>query len=194
MKETTKSTQRRMEEDAAGVFPWRQIFTGRGLDVGAGDDPLQFPGCQPFDKGDGDANTLSRYFAPEMFDYIHASHCAEHLHDPSKSIRDWLTLVKPLGHIVLTVPDVGAYERFTCPSRYNPDHKSSWSMIYLGSSFPIHVHIPTWVKQFDDVAITVLARYVERNYNWKLKPEFDQTWTLATGCEIWNEIVFQKRL
>jgi predicted SAM-dependent methyltransferase len=192
MKETAKAMRRRLREDENGVFPWKALFTGKMLDVGCGNDRLPFATCRGFDKTDGDANHLSRYFAGENFDLIHESHVLEHMQDPSAALRDWLTLVKPGGWMVQTVPDVGAYERFQYPSRKNQDHKSSWSMIYRNSVFPIHVHIPTFLASLADVAEVRLMRYVEENFDWRLEPNFDQTRDPKKGVEIWNEFVLRK--
>lgn len=186
--ETSKAMRRRFREHDAGGFPWRDVFRGRMLDVGCGADKLPFDTCIGFDQQDGDANHLSQYFEPASFDVLHGSHVAEHLHDAKASLRDWMTLLKPGGHLIITVPDVGAYENFIYPSRYNPDHKASFSMIYRGSPFPNHYHIPTLMESFNDVAETLLSRYVEVNYNWRRR-EVDQTWIESDGIEIWNEWV-----
>lgn len=193
-RETWKATQRRMKEADAGLFPWREIFQGEILDAGCGGDILDFPNVTPFDTPHGDLNQLSKYFKPEQFFTIASSHSLEHMKNPTAALRDWLTLVKPGGYIVATTPDWGSYERFTYPSKHNPDHRSSWSMIYKGSTFPIHCHIPTFLAQFNDVAEIRLMRYVEENYNWKLPPTTDQTWIPEQLCEIWNEFVVQKKL
>lgn len=193
-RETWKATQRRLAEDDRGEFPWRKVFHGRGIDAGCGPDKLPFSNCIGFDVDDGDANKLSSYFPPESFDYVHGSHVLEHMHNPTAALRDWLKLVKPGGWIVQTVPDWGTYEWFTFPSKNNPDHKSSWSLIYRGSTFPIHCHIPTFLAQFKDVADIKLMRYVEENFDWKLPRSIDQTWIPETRCEIWNEFVLQKKV
>src|SRR5438552_18367568 len=96
--ETSKATKRRLLEDKETKYPfWQRVFTGNGLDVGSGNDPLPFLHCKPFDKKDGDANALSKYFKPASFDYIHASQLLEHLHNPEESLKDWHGLVKPGG-------------------------------------------------------------------------------------------------
>lgn len=191
MKEASKSLKRRIHEHHSGGFQWLDVFKGDGIDIGAGDDPLPFEGCKPFDQGDGDANKLSEYFPPESQDYLHASHVLEHMNDPHDAIMDWMKVLKPRGCLVVTVPDVGAYERFVYPSVWNCDHKASFSMIYLGSSFPIHVHLPTFLEQLKDVVEVVLCRYVERNYDWK-HTDIDQTFDPENGCELWNEFVLRK--
>lgn len=195
MNETSKTMRRRDLEHAAGIFPWRELYHGKILDVGCGEDKLQVAGAEVtgFDKPDGDAGKLSDHFAPDYFDAIHASHVLEHVRDPHGAIFDWLRVVKPGGYIIVTVPDIGAYEKFQYPSRFNPDHKSSWSMIYRRSCFPIHAHIPTFLKDYDAAAETRLARYVEYNYNWQTGAGVDQTFDPNAGVEIWNEFVLRRR-
>lgn len=192
MNEASKAMRRRAREAGSGFFPWRDVFKGKMLDVGCGPDKLPFADCIGFDSKDGDANFLSRYFEPESFDLLAGSHVLEHMIDAQAALRDWLTLVKPGGYVVQTVPDVGAYENFTFPSKWNPDHKASFSMIYRGSPFPIHYHIPTLLASFNDVAETLLARYVEVNYDWKRR-DVDQTWKEEDGVEIWCEFVLKKK-
>lgn len=194
--ETSKATKRRMAEgsfkNGRRTYQWANIFDGIGVDVGCGPDKLPFERCIGFDERDGDANRLSSYLPAEHFDYIHGSHVLEHMHDPDAALRDWLRIVKPGGYVIQTVPDIGAYERFTYPSKFNPDHKAGFSMIYRGSAFPIHCHLPTFLAGLEDVAETILCRYVEANYDWKLPLDIDQTWKVENGTEIWNEFVIRK--
>lgn len=192
MNETSKARRRRAREEKSGGFKWSRVFTGLGIDIGCGPDKLPFPDCIGFDQNDGDANHLSRYFPKESFDYVHGSHVLEHMHNPVAALEDWLSLVKPKGYVIQTVPDIGAYERFVFPSKFNPDHKASFSMIYRGSCFPIHCHIPTFLAQFSGIATVEIARYVEVNYDWKKPLSVDQTWKEEDGVEIWNEMVLRK--
>jgi len=190
MKETSKAMRRRWCEDAGKVFPWRKIFVGRGIDVGAGDDAMPFADCVAFDQEDGDANRLSEYFPPQEFDYLHASQCLEHMHDPQAALAEWLVVVKPGGHVVVTIPDWVAYEGMRWPSPYNGDHKASFSMIYRGSIAPIHIHIPTFLAKFP-VEVR-LARFVDANYDYQVGTTRDQTMPEADGVECWNEFVLKK--
>lgn len=190
MKETSKTMRRRWCEQAAGGFPWSQLFQGRGIDVGCGDDPLPFAGCLPFDQQEGDANRLAEYFPADHFDYLHASQCLEHMRCPRAALSQWLTVVKPGGHVICTVPDWVAYEGMRWPSHNNPDHKSSWSLIYRGSSAPIHIHIPTYLGQFP--VEVLLARFVDSNYDYSVGASRDQTLEESDGVECWNEFVLRK--
>lgn len=190
MKETSKAMRRRWCEDFRGEFPWRSIFVGKGIDVGAGDDPLPYQECRAFDMADGDANRLAEYFPEGSFDYLHASQCLEHMHDPRAALAQWLKVVKPGGHVICTIPDWVAYEGMRWPSVYNGDHKSSWSMVYRGSIAPIHIHIPSFLAEFPvDVR---LARFVDANYDYKVGTSRDQTLPEMDGVECWNEFVLRK--
>lgn len=190
--ETSKAMRRRWCEDAKGEFPWKDVFKGRILDAGCGKDVLPFPNVEPFDFPK-DANRLHEYFPPNSFDLISASHLVEHLPVPHESMRLWAPLIKKGGHLCWVVPDVGAYENFQFPSVQNPDHKASFSMIYLGSVFPRHYHLPTLCKDMDDIYETLLCRYVEKNLDWHERPKRDLTWLENEGTEMWNEIVWRRR-
>lgn len=158
--------------------------------MGCGDDKLPFPECEPFDQIHGDANRLGDFFPPETFDYLHASQCLEHMHDPRKALAEWLGVVKPGGLVICTVPDWVAYEGMRWPSRVNPDHKSTWSMIYRGSTAPIHIHIPTYLEEFP--ATVLLARFVDTHYDYHIGTSVDQTREESDGVECWNEFVIRK--
>lgn len=197
MNETSKATRRRSNEGeflgADGKkYRWLDVFKGKGLDVGCGPDKLPFENCHGFDGKDGDANKLSTYFDANNFDYLHGSQVLEHMHNPEAALRDWFRVVKPGGFIIQTVPDVGAYENFHYPSKYNQDHKASFSIIYRGSCFPIHICLPDFLKKLEDISDTLLCRYVEANYDWR-KRHIDQTWVEKENVEIWNEFVLRKK-
>ena len=104
----------------------RAVLHGRILDIGAGADPVH-PGAVAYDLAHGDANRI-RDFAPESFDCVYSSHCLEHMHDPVASLRNWWSLVRPGGHLFLIVPDEDLYEQGVFPSRFNSDHKSTFTI------------------------------------------------------------------
>ena len=191
MKETSKAMRRRWVEDAKGLFPWKEIFKGKGIDVGAGDDPLPFEDCIAFDQKDGDANKLDTYFKEGQFDYVHGSQVIEHLVDPVIGLNSWLKTVKKGGYVVASMPCFTLYEGMIWPSRYNPDHRSSWSMWLKDSPAPIHCLLPDWLNQFP-VEI-LLCRLVDTNYNYKIGTSKDQTFVADEGVECWNEFCIRKK-
>lgn len=183
--EATKAMRRRMKEDPAF---WTKVLSGKGIDVGCGPDPVA--GCEAFDLP-RNAEKLSDYYPENHFDFLHSSQSWEHMSDPRCAMLEWIRVVRPKGYLIVTVPDIGSYERFQYPSHFNPDHRASFSMIYKGSSYPIHIFLPQFCAEIENIAETVLCRYVEENYNWK--DGSDQTWDVNRGCELWNEIVWRKK-
>lgn len=192
MNETSKAMRRRYIEDALGIFPWMKIFRGKGIDVGCGPDKIPFDACRGFDLSDGDANHLSNYFSDGEFDYLHASQCLEHMDDPKAALQDWSKIVKPKGYIIFTVPDWVLYERMKFPSHWNPDHKSSWSLHYPRSNAPIHIHVPTMIREALPKAEVLRECLIDSNYDYALiHKDVDQTFNENDGVEAFIEVVLQ---
>jgi len=191
MRETSKAMRRRWCEHELGLFPWRDLFVGKGIDVGCGDDPVALPGVATFDLANGDANFLSRYHPENSFDWLHASQCLEHMRDPKAALLDWIKVVKPRGWIVITVPSWELYEHMTWPSRFNGDHRSTWSM-FLKDSPATHILVPEFLQSLSDIAETIMQRQLDANYDYKLPASVDQTWVEADGVEPFIEFVLKK--
>lgn len=135
--ETSKAIPRRLRDPAFH----QKYFVGTGIDVGAGGDPLSryvslFPRLDkvltfdlPGADADftGDATTLAGLVSG-VFDFVHSSHCLEHLADPMGALENWLRVTKPGGHVIVIVPDEQLYEHETWPSIFNMDHKHSFRM------------------------------------------------------------------
>lgn len=104
----------------------RALLRGRVLDIGAGADPVAADAVV-FDLSQGDANHIVA-FDEASFDCVYSSHCLEHMHEPVASLHNWWSLVRPGGHLILVVPDEDLYEQGIFPSRYNGDHKSTFTI------------------------------------------------------------------
>src|SRR5437879_4822462 len=138
MHELSKSIQRRLH-DANFVT---RYFRGDGIDIGAGPDPLGhyielFPlisSLRAWDIKDGDAELMTSC-ADEQFDFVHSSHCLEHMRNADVALKNWFRILRPGGHLIVIVPDEDMYEQGIFPSTFNTDHKwtftvfktSSWS-------------------------------------------------------------------
>ncbi|MDQ6627564.1 MAG: class I SAM-dependent methyltransferase [Pseudomonadota bacterium] len=85
------------------------------------------PDAIVFDRAQGDANHVSA-FAPGSFDCVYSSHCLEHVYDPVDTLMNWWSLVKRGGTLFLIVPDEDLYEQGVFPSRFNSDHKSTFTL------------------------------------------------------------------
>ena len=114
--------------------PWElSVLSGKVIDIGAGADTVM-PHAIPFDVAHGNANHITE-FAPGSFDCVYSSHCLEHMDDPTQTIHNWWSLVKPGGYLFLIVPDEDLYEQGVWPSRFSNEHthtftiskKQSWS-------------------------------------------------------------------
>lgn len=132
MKETSKSKAWWGDLEKA-------VLTGKGLDIGCGNDPVA-PDVRRFEVEDGDANDITRY-VHESFDYVFSSHCLEHMHDPRAALKEWWKLVRPGGHIFFSVPDEDLYEQGVFPSRFNADHKATFTLSKTQSWSPVSINV-----------------------------------------------------
>ena len=115
------------------------VLVGKGIDIGCGPDPVA-QDVRRFDTTDGDANEITR-FVHEDFDYVFSSHCLEHMHDPRKALHEWWKLVRPGGHLFFIVPDEDLYEQGVFPSRFNPDHKATFTLSKAQSWSPLSLNV-----------------------------------------------------
>lgn len=58
---------------------------------------------------------------PHDFDVIFSSHCLEHIDKDIETLRDWVTLLKSGGLVILYLPDVNYY------TQHNPDHVHNYT-------------------------------------------------------------------
>lgn len=117
----------------------KEATRGQGIDIGCGPDPVT-PDAQRFDMEHGDANFISR-FVDRQFDFVYSSHCLEHMHDPKAAILEWWKLVRPGGYLFVTVPDEDLYEQGVFPSRFNTDHKATFTLSKSESWSPVSVNV-----------------------------------------------------
>jgi ADP-heptose:LPS heptosyltransferase/predicted SAM-dependent methyltransferase len=104
----------------------KEWFSGQGIDIGCGKDII-YPSCIGFDKKDGDANNITKY-VDRQFDFVYSSHTLEHMIDPFHALSEWWKLVKPSGTMIVTVPDEDLYEQGVFPSKWNVDHKWTFTI------------------------------------------------------------------
>ncbi len=188
MNEASKAMRRRMLEDSLGIFNWSDIFVGKGIDIGCGPDKIKYNDCIPFDMQHGDANVISKYFT-RKFDYLHASQCLEHMHNPFEAIVEWLKILRTGGHAIVSIPDWTLYEGWNWPSRYNPDHKSTWSFTHEKSPAKHHVNIYNFIEHIKPHAYTKRAMLIDDNYNYSLSTKVDQTFKESDNVEAFIELV-----
>ncbi len=192
MHETSKALLRRLHDNRYVA----RYFVGHGIDIGAGPDLLaqyaeQFPlmrGCRSWDMENGDAQLLST-IADDSLDFAHSSHCLEHMSDPREALHHWLRVLRPGGHLIVTVPDEDMYEQGIFPSTFNGDHKWTFTMYKVQSWSPKSVNLLALLAQFADRAQTIKVEQIDAAFRFN-QPRFDQTLTPVAECAL--EFVLRK--
>jgi len=172
-------------------------FVGNGIDIGGKPDPLLlyaelFPAIEDvrvWDLEDGDAEHLLGV-SDETFDFVHSSHCLEHLKDPFQGLSNWFRVLKPNGHLILTVPDEDLYEQGVWPSTYNLDHKWSFTINKVESWSPKSINVFDLISSLGAICETKKIELLDSEYRYKL-PRFDQTATPVSESSI--EVILRKR-
>ena len=193
MKECSKSIMRRMHEPNFS----NRYFVGKGLDIGGGPDPLGlylelFPrmqGVKIWDKTDGNAETLDTIESC-IFNFVHSSHCLEHLDDPSQALQNWFRVLKPDGYLVIMVPDEDMYEQGEFPSTWNGDHKFTFTISKKNSWSPKSINILDLLETLDENHEIIKIQKLDASYRYNI-PRFDQSLTPIGECGI--EIIIRKR-
>jgi SAM-dependent methyltransferase len=109
-----------------------------------------------FDVEQGDAGRITEY-VHRQFDYVYSSHCLEHMHDPASALLEWWKLVKPGGHLMFIVPDEDLYEQGVFPSRFNADHKATFTISKLRSWSPVSYNVLDLARSLPDAELVSLA-------------------------------------
>jgi len=193
MHECSKAVARRLH-DARFATRW---FVGDGIDIGAGGDPLgnyreMFPrmqNCRAWDLPDGDAQTLESV-ADDSLDFVHSSHCLEHMVDPRVALDHWIRVLKPGGHLIVIVPDEDLYEQGVFPSTFNTDHKWTFTIAKLASWSTRSVNVTDLLNGVSDRVQAIKVELLDATYRWDGIPRFDQTLTPVAESAI--EIVARK--
>ena len=173
--ETTKAHAIRL---VRGDFT--RYLGGEGIDIGCGPDPLKVSRgtVRPWDVADGDAQALAGV-ADCSFDFVYASHSLEHMRDIPAALGNWVRVLRPGGYLYFTVPDYTLYEHHRWPSRFNPDHKHSFSLWLSRQRVQRDTH---WQIGVDLIPVlsglgveTISASVEDDGYDYNLGSEYDQT-------------------
>lgn len=176
-----------------------RYFVGKGIDVGGGRDSLAlyaeyFPKLENvvvYDQELGDAQLLDNV-PDDSFDFLYSSHCLEHLRDPYVAISNWIRVVKPGGCLVVSIPDEDLYEQGFWPSRFNSDHKLTFTIMKEKSWSPVSVNVLEIVHRFHKVAECLTLELIDEGYRFALANKgFDQTSTPVAESSI--EFILRKR-
>ncbi len=193
MKECSKSIARRLHD----VNFTNRYFVGEGLDIGGKPDPLmlyrglfaKMGEVRTWDWEDGDAQFLSGV-ADGAYDFVHSSHCLEHLVNPREGLRNWLRVVKPGGFLIITIPDEDMYEQGKFPSTFNRDHKWTFTTYKENSWSKQSLNVLTIVTELGREAEPIKIEILNSTYRYDL-PRYDQSLTPVAECGI--EVVIRRR-
>lgn len=194
MHESSKAVIRRLQDSRFAT----RYFVGDGIDIGSGPDPLSqyeelFPlmrSCRAWDLADGDAQILASVGYASL-DFVHSSHCLEHMRDPREAMYHWLRVLKPGGHLIVTIPDEDLYEQGVFPSTWNSDHKWTFTMHKSKSWSAKSINVLALLGEFADRAQTIKVEQLDATFRFGL-PRYDQTLTPVGECAL--EFVLRKRL
>lgn len=197
MHETSKTIPRRLHDTRFAT----RYFVGDGIDIGSGPDPLAqyhefFPlmkSCRAWDLKDGDAQLMAGV-ADRSFNFVHSSHCLEHLRDPREGLNHWLRILKPGGHLICVVPDEDLYEQGKFPSTFNSDHKHTFTLHKRKSWSPVSINLLELLKGVEPEARVLKIELLDATYRYQLAANpakrVDQTMTPVGECAI--EFVVQR--
>lgn len=193
MYEQSKAAKRRFND---GNFH-SKYFRGVGIDIGAGPDCVDrvahaFPGIRrvrDWDLPDGDGQVLESV-QDNTYDFLHSSHSLEHMVDWKIALDNWIRVVKPGGYLIITVPEEEMYEKNNWPSRFNNDHK--WSFTFKpGSVMPKTVNVLDLAMYCNSKATVEKLELINQFYHaTNIDPAFDQTQLPNVECCI--EIILRK--
>jgi SAM-dependent methyltransferase len=192
MREASKSMRRRLHDCRFAT----RCAVGAGIDIGAGNDPVSlylelFPGMREvraWDMPDGDAQLLEGV-ASDSLDFVHSSHCLEHMRDPVEALQNWFRVLKPGGHLVCVVPDEDLYEQGQFPSTFNADHKWTFSLWKAASWNKKSVNLFELLPRLGAAVQVLKLELLDASFRYAL-PRFDQTCTPVGECAI--EMVLRK--
>ena len=174
-----------------------RYFRGVGVDIGGKPDPLalyqelfsNMKTIYTWDMEDGDAMSMEG-IQDDTFDFVHSSHCLEHLQNPKTAVENWIRILKPNGFLIVTIPDEDLYEQGFFPSKYNADHKWTFTILKKESWSPKSINVIELLNEFaDDINIEKIE-LLNDTYRYNL-PTYDQTVTPIGESSI--EFVVQKR-
>lgn len=151
---------------------YADILVGKGLDIGCGTDPITLD-CDRWDWPQGNAQYLVG--APtNHYDWIVSSHLLEHLKDPAVAVSIWWKSLKVGGYLILLVPDEDLYEQGVWPSRFNSDHKQTFTTHKDQSWSPVSKNLLDLVHVLPGHKLMSLS-IQDSNYDYSKPDGIDQT-------------------
>jgi len=200
MNESSKSIFHKLKDSRYAT----RYLVGEGIDIGAGEDSIGiysefFPlmkSCRAWDVEDGDAQNMD-LIPDNCFDFVHSSHCLEHLRHPRIAINNWLRILRPGGHLICLVPDEDLYEQGSFPSIFNSDHKHTFTIFKKKSWSSQSVNLTDLISSIDFNIDILKIELLDATFRYMIRKgkdgaNLDQTTTPIGECAI--EFVIRKNL
>jgi SAM-dependent methyltransferase len=198
MHESSKSIFHKLKDSRYAT----RYIVGNGIDIGSGPDSLAqyyefFPlmkVCRSWDLPDGDAE-LMKTIEDNYFDFVHSSHCLEHMRDPKNALENWIRVLKPGGYLICIIPDEDLYEQGIFPSTFNSDHKHTFTIFKKESWSDKSINVIDLLSNLNQVIEIKKIELLDATYRYDLnnkynQKRFDQTLTPIGECAI--EFVIKK--
>jgi len=160
---------------------YENYMKGNGIDIGSGKSNLSRyldRNVRNWDLEDGDAQLMNGINDNE-FDFVYSSHCLQHLKDLEEGLQNWCRILKPNGYLFVIVPDWSLYEHCEWPSKFNSDHRCSFSTMVTRAELGRNDHF-----NIEDDILSILqkngvelidVRIEDQGYDYNLPKTFDQT-------------------
>jgi hypothetical protein len=104
------------------------------------------------------------------------------MHDPKSAILEWWKLVKQGGFLFILVPDEDLYEQGVFPSRFNPDHKATFTISKAKSWSPKSINVLDLARSLPNGELVSLELQ-DRGYEYSLlRPGPRRRALWARGC------------
>ncbi|MBI5558980.1 MAG: methyltransferase domain-containing protein [Deltaproteobacteria bacterium] len=146
--------------------------------------------CRTWDLEDGDA-LFMKGVADSHYDFLHASHCLEHMVNVEEALANWIRIVKPGGFLIITVPEEDLYEIGNWPSKFNPDHKWTFTIMKEKSWSKKSINVLDLLRGYGDQIAVEKIELIRDFFRDSWVPEqIDQTRTPVAECCI--EIILRK--
>jgi ADP-heptose:LPS heptosyltransferase len=110
--------------------------------------------------------------------------------DPAIALTNWIRILKPGGHLIVTVPDEDMYEQGVFPSTFNSDHKWTFTINKFSSWSDKSRSLFDLIASFGDTADVIKIEQLTGTYRYGLDRQ-DQTRTPIGEAAI--EFVIRKR-
>src|ERR1035438_4721748 len=187
---STEATKLRERWQREGI--WEKYFGNDKsiLDIGSGPDPIT-PWARGWDivHGDGDGQKLAGV-DDNSYDIVFSSHFIEHLHDPLEGLLNQWRVLRPGGYLIFQLPDEDLYEQGIWPSKYNDDHKHTWTISKAVTWSPASRNIVDYLKFLPNHKV-ISMRIIDTGYDYNRIEIIDQS--NVPGVEIAVEVIILKQ-